>query len=140
MSQKLLLLDTHIWIWAVNKEIDKLSATAIEAITQAESSQSLAVSAISVWEVGMLDAKGRITCNPDCSTWVNKALSFPGLKFIPLTPSIAILSSRLPGEIHGDPADRILAATCLQLNATLLTKDKKLLAYGAASYIRVIPG
>jgi PIN domain nuclease of toxin-antitoxin system len=140
MSQNLLLLDTHIWIWAINKEIDELSVTALNAIAKAESSRTLAISAISVWEVGMLDAKGRITCTPDCSTWVDQALSFPGLTFIPLTPAIAIQSSRLPGEIHGDPADRILVATCLQMNATLLTKDRKLLAYGADSHITVIPG
>jgi PIN domain nuclease of toxin-antitoxin system len=140
MSQNLLLLDTHIWIWAINKEIDKLSVTALNAIAKAESSRILAISAISVWEVGMLDAKGRITCTPDCSTWVEQALSFPGLTFIPLTPAIAIQSSRLPGKIHGDPADRILAATCLQMNATLVTKDRKLLAYGADSHITVIPG
>lgn len=140
MSQKLLLLDTHIWIWTVNKEVDKLSVTALNTIAQAEFSQTLAISAISVWEVGMLEAKGRITCTPDCSTWINQALSFPGLTFIPLTPDIAIQSSRLPGEIHGDPADRILAATCLQMNASLLTKDRQLLAYGANSHIDVISG
>jgi PIN domain nuclease of toxin-antitoxin system len=77
MSQNLLLLDTHIWIWAINKEVDRLSVTALNTIAQAEFSQTLAISAISVWEVGMLEAKGRITCTPDCSTWINQALSFP---------------------------------------------------------------
>lgn len=72
MSQNLLLLDTHIWIWAINKEVDRLSVTALNTIAQAEFNQTLAISAIFVWKVGMLDAKGRITCNPDCSTWILK--------------------------------------------------------------------
>jgi len=140
MSSNLLLLDTHIWIWAVNKNLDRLSDIAISVINEADREQRLAVSAISVWEVGMLESKGRITCTPDCLTWINQALSFPHLTLIPLTPRIAVLSSRLPGEIHGDPADRIIAATCLDLEATLLTKDQKLLAYGENSPLKVFSG
>jgi PIN domain nuclease of toxin-antitoxin system len=138
MAENLLVLDTHIWIWAVNKESDKLSSQAIDAIEKADREQRLAVSAISVWEVGMLNAKGRITCNPDCLTWIDHALSFPRLTLIPLTPKIAVLSSYLPGDIHGDPADRIIVATCLENGAILLTKDQKLLAYSVAGPLIVI--
>jgi PIN domain nuclease of toxin-antitoxin system len=140
MTENLLVLDTHIWIWAVNKESDKLSSQAIDAIEKADREQRLAVSAISVWEVGMLNAKGRITCNPDCFTWINQALSFPRLTLIPLTPKIAVLSSYLPGDIHGDPADRIIVATCLENRAMLLAKDQKLLAYSVAGPLIVIAG
>jgi len=140
MSSDLLLLDTHIWIWAVNKELSKLSNLAIDIINEADRNKTLAVSAISVWEVGMLDAKGRIVCTPDCLTWITEALSFPRLTLIPLTPRIAVLSSHLPGEIHGDPADRIIAATCLELGARLLTKDQKLIAYGEKSPFKVVAG
>ncbi|MEB3228962.1 MAG: type II toxin-antitoxin system VapC family toxin [Synechocystis sp.] len=140
MNVDLLVLDTHIWIWAVNKELDKLSNSAIQAINEAEKQRKLAVSAISVWEVSMLEAKGRIALTPDCLTWVNEVLSFPHLTLIPLTPEIAVFSSRLPGEIHGDPADRIIAATCLTLSARLLTKDQKLLAYSENSPLQVITG
>ncbi|OKH18595.1 type II toxin-antitoxin system VapC family toxin [[Limnothrix rosea] IAM M-220] len=139
MTTKGLLLDTHIWIWAMTGDLAKLSESYMEAIAFAETEGELAVSAISVWEVGMLEAKGRIDLGGNCKAWVNKALSFPGLKLIPLTPEIAIQSSRLPGEIHGDPADRILAATCLVTDRSLLTKDRKLIDYSKQGHISVLP-
>jgi PIN domain nuclease of toxin-antitoxin system len=136
----LLLLDTHIWIWAINGTTERLSATAVDAIEQAGQSGQLGVSAISVWEVGMLESKGRVNFQRLCIDWVRDALSAPGLRFIPLSPDIAIESSRLPGNLHGDPADRILAATTRILGATLVTQDRLLLSYGEQAFIKVLKG
>ena len=55
-----------------------------------------------------------------------------------LDPAIAVASTRLPGQLHGDPADRLLAATARQLNLALVTADEKLLAYGAQGHLAVI--
>jgi PIN domain nuclease of toxin-antitoxin system len=140
MTSDLLILDTHIWIWAINGEIARLSSEALEAIEIASQKNQLGVSAISVWEVGMLESKGRIQCGNVCLDWVRDALSAPGLRLIPLTPEIAIESSRLPGGLHGDPADRILAATSRIMKATLVTKDLKLLEYASQSFISAIQG
>jgi PIN domain nuclease of toxin-antitoxin system len=46
---------------------------------------------------------------------------------VALEPEIAIASTRLPFEMHPDPADRILVATALSLGATLVTADQGLL-------------
>jgi PIN domain nuclease of toxin-antitoxin system len=140
MSQGLLVLDTHIWIWLLNGNAQRLSVESLAAIEQASQSGQLGVSAISVWEVGMLEAKGRIRFSQICLDWVRQALSAPGLRLLSLSPEIAIESSRLPGQIQGDPADRILAATTRILDATLVTQDRLLLDYGAQSYISVIQG
>lgn len=140
MSSNFLLLDTHIWIWAINGEAERLSQKCLSAISEASRRGNLGVSAISVWEVGMLEAKGRLRFPQVCLDWVRQALSAPGLRLVQLTPEIAIESSRLPGEIHGDPADRILAATARLLRATLVTQDKKLLDYGEQAFISVLQG
>ena len=140
MTSDLLILDTHIWIWAINGEITRLSTEGLEAIEIASKNNQLGVSAISVWEVGMLESKGRIQCRKVCLDWVRDALSAPGLRLLPLTPEIAIESSRLPGELHGDPADRILVATSRIMKATLVTKDRKLIEYAAQSYMSAIEG
>lgn len=137
---KLLILDTHIWIWVINGTVERLSTQGLDAIQQAGTDGQLGVSAISVWEVGMLEAKGRVHFQKVCLDWVREALCAPGLRLIPLTPEIAIESSRLPGNLHGDPADRILAATSRNLGATLVTQDRLLLDYGAQSYISVLKG
>lgn len=130
-----LLLDTHVWLWLVNKESDQLSKTCLKKV---EAAERLGVSAISVWEVGMLEARGRIQLQKTCIDWVREALSAPKLSLLPLTPEIAIESSRLPGTVHGDPSDRILAATSRLTGASLVTKDRQLLIYGQQSFISVI--
>jgi PIN domain nuclease of toxin-antitoxin system len=135
-----LLLDTHIWIWAINGTTQRLSPAALMAIEQASDAGQVAVSAISVWEVGMLESKGRINFQRLGIDWVRDALKAPGLRLIPLSPEIAIESSRLPGNLHGDPADRILAATTRILGATLVTQDRLLLGYGEQAFIKILKG
>jgi PIN domain nuclease of toxin-antitoxin system len=60
---------------------------------------------------------------------VRLAFELPTVRLAPLTPAIAVLSTRLPGALHGDPADRMIAATALAHGARLVTKDKRLAAY-----------
>ena len=131
------LLDTHAWIWLVNGD-DSLSVTARTAIADAANEAEVHVSAISLWEVGMLEAKGRIRLGRDPLAWVSEAVSRPGITLVPLTPEIAVTSSRLPGYLRGDPADRILIATARVLPATLITHDARILEYGQSDHISVL--
>ena len=135
--ERALLLDTHVWLWLMSRE-GNMKPSAIRAIAEAAYHGLVLVSAISVWEVAMLVAKGRIRLSKDCLSWVNEALRAPGLALIPLTPEIAVESSRLPGAFHGDPADRILVATARREGAILLTRDEKILAYGKAKHLSVM--
>jgi PIN domain nuclease of toxin-antitoxin system len=96
------------------------------------------VSAISVWEVGMLEAKGRVRFTVEVGEWVRRALAAPGVHLAPLTPEIALDSTRLPEPVHGDPADRILVATARRMGATLVTRDTKILDYGRQGLLSVI--
>jgi PIN domain nuclease of toxin-antitoxin system len=136
--EKLLLLDTHVWLWLVGgaESIERPVVTAVEGAARRG---GIRVSAISVWEVALLDAKGRIRLAKDCLAWVREALAAPGISLVPLSPEIAVESSRLPGEFHGDPADRILVATARLLGAALLTRDERILAYGKGKHVSVMP-
>jgi len=124
-----LILDTHVWIWLLNGEERLQRSKALPWIERAALRSQVKVSVISVWEVGMLQAKARITLPSHTLEWVRKALSSPGISLAPLTEEIAIESTQLPGEFHGDPADRILVATARLLGGTLLTSDRKILDY-----------
>lgn len=73
-----------------------------------------------------------------CEQWVATALALPGLRLIGLEPEIAVAGSRHPGEMHGDLADRILAATARARNAMLATADERLVQYGEAGLMRVL--
>ena len=76
-----------------------------------------------------LTDRGRLQLTMDVAAWLAQAESLPFLNFVPIDNHIALKSVRLPGPLHQDPADRIIIATALTLGATLLTKDKKILAY-----------
>ena len=132
--ENLLLLDTHAWLWLVGGA-EPLKRSVLSTVEQGARQGRIRVSAISVWEVAMLEAKGRIRLSKDCLAWVHDALASPGLSLVPLTPEIAVESSRLPWTFHGDPADRILVATARLLGATLLTRDTGILAYGKGNRV-----
>lgn len=130
------LLDTHVWVWLVAGR--KISGAAAAAIRSAAQEGAVLVAAISVWEVAMLESKGRLRFDRDCLEWVRAALALPGITLVPLSPDIAVESTRLPGAFGGDPADRILAATSRQLGARLVTRDRKILRYGKSESLAVI--
>ena len=131
------LLDTHVLVWLVQGD-GRLSGSAREQIDAAATVQQVWVSAITPWEIGMLVAKGRLALASDVGQWVRTVLALPGLRLAPLEPDVAVASSRLPGDLHGDPADRILVATARHLGATLITADERLLAYAAAGHLQAL--
>jgi PIN domain nuclease of toxin-antitoxin system len=134
-----ILVDTHIWIWHLNAE-PTLSPHIRNLIDTSASKNELHLSAISVWEIAMLVSKKKIAINTSCSAWINKSLSLTGVCLVPLSPEIAIESCELPGNFHGDPADRIIIASAKIENLSLISRDKKLSAYGAKHGVDIILG
>jgi PIN domain nuclease of toxin-antitoxin system len=129
MAAAPLLFDTHYWLWAQGATTGRISARDLKAIRFAAQTGDLLLSVISVWEIGILAAKGRINLFLATDQWVKTALAMPGLTLVTLTPEIALDSTQLPGILHGDPADRIIVATARAGNARLLTADEKLAAW-----------
>ena len=133
-----LLLDTHVWIWLMNGDERLRNTKALQLIHQASSHDQLKVSIISVWEIGLLARKKRILLPRHPLIWVREALSQPGLTLAPLTEDVAVESSFLPGEMVGDPADRILVATARALKATFVTADEKIQRYATQNRIMIV--
>ena len=132
-----LLLDTHYWIWLQTGAKEQFTTPILKAIERAAAQGNLLLSVISVWELGMLENKGRIRLTSPCGQWVKDALATPGLTLLALTPEIAIDSSRLPAPFHGDPADRIIVATARAAGARLLTRDANLIGYGRRRHVAI---
>jgi PIN domain nuclease of toxin-antitoxin system len=137
-EERVLLLDTHIWVWYVENEPKRFSRRIVSRVESAIGRGALVVSAISVWEVAQLEARGRLELAVDVRTWVARALSFPGLRLHALSPSVAIDSTHLPGSLHRDPADRVLIATARRLGAALVTCDQRILEYARAGHVKVL--
>lgn len=131
----LVLLDTHAWVWLLNGN-PKLNPKAVKAIERSISEGAVLLSAISPWEVAMLVSKGRLTLDRDVGEWVSTAVSIPGIRLEPISPEIAVASTRLPGNIHPDPADRLIAATARHFGVLLITDDQLLLDYGTAGHLK----
>ena len=125
-ERRLLLLDTHALVWSVD-ESTRLGRSIIPKINEAARQSRIGVSAITPWEIALLVKKGKLQLRCDVMQWVRDALSGPGARLLPMEPEIAVESTRLPFEMHADPADRILVATARHLGATLVTADQALL-------------
>ncbi len=136
-----LVLDTHVWIWAAEGLTERLRAGAVAAIESAARASSLAVSAISVWELAMLVKRGRLTLATAVSAWVEASLRPPGVRIIPVGTAIALDSVQIPDfDHHRDPADRLIVATARR-HGTLLTCDAALLEWGAShKHVRLLDG
>ena len=89
----------------------------------------LLLSAISPWEFSKLLEKRRIGISCDPVYWITRALEMPKLRVVHIYPVLAYRSTVLPRPFHDDPADQIIVATAREENATLLTKDEKILTY-----------
>ena len=137
-ADRALLLDTHIWLWYVENDAKRFSRKIEPLIEAAVQRGELLISAISVWEIAVLDSLRRIELSHDVRTWVERALGFPGVRFKALSASIAIESAHLPGTLHRDPADRILIATARVAGAAIVTCDERILDYGKHGHVKVV--
>ena len=136
LQQHQVIFDTHVFLWHMFGN-SMLSIKFRKKIERIQKLHPVLVSPMSIWEIGMLSERGRISLEMDCLEWVEQALLDPGFTLSTLSPQIAILSSRLPGGIHGDPVDGILIATAFETHAVLVTCDEKILEYGKNHFISV---
>lgn len=122
------LLDTHTWIWW-HMRPRNLSRKAASLIGATDRYSELLLSAISPWEFSKLLEKGRLGISCDPIDWIISALDMPKLRLVPLSPAIAFRSTILPQPFHSDPADQIIVATAREENATIISKDERILSY-----------
>ena len=119
----MILLDSHVLIWAV-ADSKRLSRAAASAIRRARRDDGLAVSAITAYEVAWQIASGRIH---GYGTVENSVLRFlDGVTMKPITPEIAALAAQFPEDYPRDPADRIIGATARAEGLTLVTRDERI--------------
>jgi PIN domain nuclease of toxin-antitoxin system len=116
------LLDTHIWLWYLTGS-ERLPGGLRAAVDAAPG--QLWLSPISVWELGMLEERGRVHLGSGFRAWVEEAQQRFPLQEASLTREVAVVSRELALP-HRDPADRFLAATALVHELTLLTVDERL--------------
>jgi PIN domain nuclease of toxin-antitoxin system len=122
----LIVIDTHSLVWLMSGH-SRLGGRSRRLLDAALADDTLAVSAISFWEVAMLVIRGRLDLGTSASAWRTEVLSL-GVNEVAMNGEIAVSSTALTG-LHSDPADRIIAATAILQGAALMTADERLLSW-----------
>ena len=117
------LLDTHVYLWWAQND-PRLSAAAYGAI---RTSSEARISIVTAWEIAIKYAIGKLKMAPLSADLLDRH----GFTLLGLTLDHAAESAYLPIH-HRDPFDRMLVAQARHERLTLITHDRRLLAYDVA--------
>ena len=117
----MILLDTHALVWAV-AESRQLSRPALAAVRKARKDGGLAIAAVTLWELAMLLARGRIQTYGTLEASLRMLVE--GVTIRPLTAEIAALATQFPDDYPRDPANRLIGATARAEGLALVTRDE----------------
>jgi PIN domain nuclease of toxin-antitoxin system len=132
-----ILLDTHVLIWSLS-DFENLSDQVKKIIDIAKNENRLFISSISLWEIAMLKSKKRINIYKPIKEFLKAIVEIDGIRVVDISPDIAADSTMLLDDFHGDPADRIIAATAINNGAILLTRDRAILSWAELGNIKAI--
>lgn len=135
--QAVILLDTQALIWLIEGN-PRLGDKARMIIERERIGREATIAPISVWEAAMLVDKGKITLSSAVRDWFQAVLAEPGFRLADLTVAMGADAGSLPGDIHGDPADRLIIATARALGCPVLTSDTLILHYAKAGHVQAI--
>ena len=118
-----LLLDTHIWIWALQRP-ERISRPVRRQIENPKNEVYL--SPISLWEAHLLEQRGKLRVKPNFAEWLDAAVAHTPMREAPFNFAVATEASgiQLP---QMDLGDVFLAATAKVFDLTLVTSDQQLL-------------
>ena len=121
-------LDTHAVLWSIAGD-PRLGSQARGLIAHSKR-PDLIISDIVLLEISYLSAKGRIEDADGIDALLAKVAE--SFRVIPINPEIAraALELDLP---HGDPFDRVIAATAKTHSIPLLTRDRSITASGSVA-------
>ena len=119
-----LLLDTHVFLWAVTAN-HRLKSSTREFLSRAD---AVYVSAASLWEIAIKARLGKIEADPE---FLVEAIDSSGFQELPVSARHAAAVVKLPLH-HSDPFDRLLLAQAFLEPLRLVTADSMLVAYGGA--------
>ncbi len=114
----MIVLDTSALIfWTMDR--DRLSQTAAQTISEAD---HIAISSISIWEIGIKVQKKRLSIPVSIGEFTNKLERVDRLDILPVDVRTWIKNLELNWD-HRDPADRTIVATASLYACPLVTSD-----------------
>ena len=130
------LLDTHVWIWIIQAAAENISANFFAEVESWQRQRLSYLSPYACWEMSLLLEADQLELDEPLAEIWRRDTDSDAFRIADLSAEILIESNRLPGELHRDPADRIFAATARMMDLTLVTRDKRLLAYAKQGHLK----
>jgi PIN domain nuclease of toxin-antitoxin system len=125
-----IVLDTHAWLWWC----DSPRRLSPQAQREIEHAAAIGVSAMSCWELAMLDRQNRVRFDRGVYAWVRNALARERTVMLPVTAEIATRGAALQAAV-ADPADGLIYATAVEHHAKLVTRDARLRTHDPARVV-----
>jgi PIN domain nuclease of toxin-antitoxin system len=113
------ILDTCALLWRT-MDPSSLSVAARQVIDQAD---SVGVSSISIWEIGVKVRKKKLELPFTVRAFVNRLRQTSAMKILPVDDGTWLDALDLAWE-HSDPADRVIVACALRMGLPLVTNDE----------------
>jgi PIN domain nuclease of toxin-antitoxin system len=123
-----LLADSHVLLWVLLRpgELDRRAARSLAA-----ASNDVLASAVSLWEIAIKAAMGKLRLPGPPAEWLPEALERTGIETLPIEGGHALAAGALPPH-HRDPFDRMIVAQALLERLTVVTRDPRFAQYGVA--------
>ena len=129
----MLVLDTHVWIWATQGDARQIGRRTRQRLARAGAEDAIRVSVVTMFELTALHTLGRLRLTLPPEQWITMALAAGGVRTAEVSAAIAVDAGRISREALADPLDRLLVATARQFDATFVTGDVRILAYAASN-------
>ena len=120
----MIMLDTHALLWYQNDR-DQIPPRTLKQINHFFKIHRLMISQITLWEISMLFEKKRINLSIPFREYMQIFSRVSQIKTAGITPSVAAKCYELKDDLDGDPADRIIASTALDLGIPIVSKDTR---------------
>lgn len=119
-----MVIDSHTLLWWLDGD-DRLSSKARQILEDESAAPgSLFVSAVTFWELRLKEVRGRLTPRKPVPTWPALIHRLPHLRIEEVRVGHWLQVAEMEWE-NRDPADRIIAATALQLGVPVISVDEK---------------
>jgi PIN domain nuclease of toxin-antitoxin system len=116
-----IILDTHIVVHAANDDLEPARKRLLETPTS-----DLFISAVTLWELTKLVELGRLAMPEGFDRFIRDLCAHPRYTIAQYDAPLMIELLRVAPKLHADPADQIIVATAIRLEAALMTNDRRI--------------
>ena len=121
------LLDTHIFVWS-RQDPTQLTKRQRDLLNRIQAKEGrLAISAITLWEIGMMMAKKALRTRASLPSLLSEIESSPWIQVLPINAAVAAESMAIRPNLKTAPADWMIVATARVFRLPLLTSDKRII-------------